>query len=161
MIRVPDEFSPEQRLRVLSGVIRRGRESPRVLAYFGEVMRHGDSAWVRAESVLRRCQLVPYTPDPPGVDVYYELAEVLDGAPADCEELASLVVCGASLSCLRSGLFWLFQHRSRQDHLTARIVVNGRLEWAEATVAARLGEHPIAAVRRLRRPEVLHGRVVT
>ena len=109
----------------------------------------GDAAGTIA-CVMRRLQSIPYRADPPGSDPILPVREVLLGCSAcDCEDRTAAVVAALRLLGYVAWPVYIEQPRAPQDHVTARVMVGGRVLWCDTTVAAELGEHPFTAAERL------------
>lgn len=109
------------------------RRAPSDRAFAGEVQGF----------VRRRIRFVP------------EVGEVFQGpgyalamGQGDCEDHARAVYAIAVAGGLPARLAFL--HRGDgPTHAVAQVLVDGQARWAETTVAAEFGEHPIEAARRL------------
>lgn len=74
----------------------------------------------------------------------------------DCDDVARLVVALLRILGVRARLALLYRPGLRSSsgeriptHVSVKALVGGRWRWLETTLAARFGEHPIAAKRRL------------
>lgn len=90
----------------------------------------------------------------PGAELFQSGPYSLLTGEGDCEDHARLVYALAVAGGL--GARFAFLHRGGgPTHAVAQLRVNGAPTWAETTIDARLGEHPIDAGRRL---GLLHSR---
>lgn len=99
--------------------------------------------------MLAAVQRVRYVPDPPGNadKICDALTTLREGG--DCEDLAALVVGAARALGVPARLVWIAQG-GPLDHVVAEVYLDGRWQWAEATIAgAQVGEHPYEAAARL------------
>lgn len=102
----------------------------------------------RARAALLMVQALPYVPDPAGEWLQPGAYTATRGG--DCEDLASLLVVVAESAGVPGELLWLAQETSIRDHVTTRLLCDGRWQWAEATLrGAMLGESPYVASSRL------------
>ena len=74
----------------------------------------------------------------------------------DCDDVSRLVVALLRILGVRARLALLYRKGLRTSagedvptHVSAQALLDGRWEWLETTLAARFGEHPVAAKRRL------------
>ncbi len=152
---LPPDFSSDQRLRealreAWSDV--EGAEFVRLLV----LVRAETGRRARALRALELVQALPYTPDPPGLDVVQTASETA-ATGGDCEDKASLLVVLCVCAGVPAGLAWLSQERLVRDHVAAQVwLVDGaRGVWAETTVDAYLGEPPHTAADRLRQTHTM------
>lgn len=106
-----------------------------------------------AQAVQRFGQRVPFVREKG--EVFQSGALTLARGAGDCDDHFRLVYAVARAGGLRGALA-LTHHgadappgKQGPTHAVAQLCVGGRCEWAETTVAARWGEHPFAAARRL------------
>lgn len=73
----------------------------------------------------------------------------------DCDDSARALVALARAAGIPARMVYFLQD-GQPAHVTAQVFDAGAWRWAEATVAARYGEHPFAACKRLRmaRPDM-------
>ncbi len=102
----------------------------------------------RAASALASVQALPFVRDPPGVELLAR-GEYTARHGGDCLRLAPLVVVVASRLGVVGDVLWLRVDDAAEDHVAARLFVDGSWWWAEATIrGARLGENPWEAKAR-------------
>jgi transglutaminase-like putative cysteine protease len=91
-----------------------------------------------------------------GVRFAAEPSETFSGAlitarwrVGDCDDSARLLVALARASGLNAGIAQLPPPPAAPVHVAAAIWAAGGWRWAETTIAAEFGEHPVVAARRL------------
>lgn len=102
----------------------------------------------RAEALQRWIQAHVGFVDEPMEAYPSALSVLLDGA-GDCDDHAIVVVALAhalGMAATAEAFFW---PESDGGHVAAQIRCDGDWLWTETTIGATLGEHPIAAARRL------------
>lgn len=150
--RTPDDWTPQQRLDEAVALARADLDAPALRR-----LRDGAAGLtppLRAALILQRVQALGYHPDPEGewLQSGRETAE----RGGDCEDLASLFVVLAVAVGVPARVVWIAQPGRRQDHVAAQVHINGRWQWAEASIlGARIGESPYAAAARIGRAPAL------
>ena len=66
----------------------------------------------------------------------------------DCDDSARALLALAAAAGVPGRLVY-FLRDGQPSHVAAQLLAGGRYRWAEATIAAKLGEHPFAALKRL------------
>lgn len=146
--RVPDWWSSQRRVDAALWLARIDTLAPDVvaLARWAEPFAGSEA---RARAALLAVQSRPFTRDPPGE--WLARGRVTAARGGDCLRLAPLVVVVAESVGVPGEVLWLSIPDAAEDHVTARLWVGDRWQWAEPTVrGARLGESPFAARDRLR-----------
>jgi transglutaminase-like putative cysteine protease len=166
--RIADTTPPATRERWLNQMAEAGRRSTAVCEVAALLAQAVDaelaqpsvrSAYTRQELLAQRLldfvqNQVGYVPDPPGE--WYQGALYTLGWGGDCEDLSVLLVSLARCVGLKARVKWLDQPGYRLNHVSALMVIDGREQWAEASVSgARLGEHPWDAASRVKQTDRL------
>ena len=100
------------------------------------------------ELLLSTVQLLPYKPDPAGVDVVCPPERTM-AEGGDCEDRALLFAAVAKAKGASVQIVWVEQSGAPQDHVSVKIERNGAWLWADPTVVgARIGEAPADAAAR-------------
>lgn len=148
LVRVPDAWSPRERLEAALWLARLDARTPAVERLVRLCEPFAD-ATARARAAMLAVQALPYVHDPPGEWLARGAYTAAWGG--DCLRLAPLVVAVAECAGVPGEVLWLTQPSAMQDHVTARLCPAGVWRWAETTIrGAHLGESPYAAADRLR-----------
>lgn len=152
--RVSDRTPICDRLALMEALVREGAADAAVRAWMWRpgdappVQPPGHGARDKVAWALRRVQELPYWLYPDG--------EVLHGAATtvrvggDCKAV-SVVFC-AAMAALKvpCRVVWVDQPAASLNHVSAVVWLDGRWQWADASVrGAWVGEPPYAAARRL------------
>lgn len=115
----------------------------------------GSSAAELAAAVLRWIQdHVPYRQDREGEWYAGPVWTLKNGG--DCTTMAPVLVAMLAALGVPSQLVWINQPGFQMNHFACRVLLNGRLFWADPSLrGARLGEAPDAAAHRLSMGSVL------
>lgn len=147
--RVPDSWTPQQRLERALYLARWDIDSPELEALARPAAEFATEQG-RAAAVLASVQALPFVRDAAGEWIARGAYTAVHGG--DCLRLAPLLVAVAQRAGLRGELLWLRPDDPAvtEDHATARLWVDDSWWWAEATIkGARLGENPWAASERV------------
>lgn len=109
----------------------------------------------KAAAVLRYIQdHVPYRQDKEGEWYAGPVWTLQNGG--DCTTMAPVLVAMLAAMGVPSQLVWINQPGFQMNHFACRVLLNGRLFWADPSLrGARLGEAPDAAAHRLSMGSVL------
>jgi len=86
-----------------------------------------------------------------GIETFQQAIETWELALGDCDDSARLLLALARALGLKSELGVLRRPDGTPSHAAAKLWDGRALQWAETTLDARFGEHPQAALRRLKR----------
>jgi hypothetical protein len=153
--RVPDSWTPAQRIEYLEGLVQLGIDDGQVCrtaALIAEAFadRTGKDREIRiADAILRYVQTqVPYVADPNDEEWYQGPVYTL-AYGGDCEDLSVLVAALSRCAGLQADVHWIDQPNARLNHVVSRIEIDGVELFADASITtAFLGEHPHDAVNR-------------
>lgn len=101
-----------------------------------------------ARAIHALVQSLPYVEDPAGEWLQGAAWTVTHGG--DCEDLHSFGRRCFVAATIPAELLWLRRLSSARDHVGLRAAPLGAWDWSECTIAARYGESPYDAERRLR-----------
>ena len=138
------------------------RESVRKIAHLAEtraLLAAGGrrSVPMLAIEVLRAAQSIPYV-DPSHNQECLQRTDYTVANGGECKALAGVLVAVARLAGLEADPVWVTQTGLAMNHVTSVIYVNGKPEWADASVrGAALGEDPWSAVSRLGAQHIVGG----
>ncbi len=130
------------------------RYDPEVRAAAVEIVRGarstsaGDVARAIHAAVLGRCRYLGE-----GIETFQKASETWRSGLGDCDDHARLVLALARSVDLRCELGILRRPNGDPRHAVAKLWDGQAMQWAETTLAARFGEHPIAAKTRLKASE--------
>lgn len=105
--------------------------------------------WLHA-ALKQRVRFVPEK-----IETFMSPVVLLHAGGGDCDDSARSLVAIARAAGFPARLVYFLQD-GQPAHVVAQVQENGHWRWAEITVDAQFGEHPIAAARRLkmRRPDI-------
>lgn len=140
--------TPAERLAILRKLIDDAHARGVLDTIADAIARHTTTQRERATVALDLVQRMGFVPDPDGREVFQDvLCTVLAGG--DCEDLAAALVTLLEALGVPARLVW-FDQPGALNHVTAVANIDGRDEWAEASIrGAVLGENPYAAATRL------------
>lgn len=82
-------------------------------------------------------------------ETFQEAETSLHRRAGDCDDHAVLVIVLARTLSIPARLV-ILRKNGQPVHAVAQLELSGEWQWAETTVAAELGEHPVEAARRLK-----------
>ncbi len=135
--------------RLLVALGAEDRTAPWARELAAEIRRGAPSDAAYAQAVLDFVKgHLRFVREAPGAEMFQSGPYSLLSGEGDCEDHARLVYALAMAGGLPARFAFLHKGGG-PTHAVAQVVVDGETLWAETTIDARLGEHPIAAGRRL------------
>lgn len=170
---IPDVTPIAARVATLDELATEGIRDPDVGSLAGQVASRAAAlattvpasarrgAWMDrllALEALRAIQSLPYKPDPAGEEWFQSARYTLRNG-GDCEDLAVALVALMRSLGLQAAAVWITQPGQALNHVTAKVLLDGRWLWADPSVrSAMVGESPYDALQRTGAWHIVGGR---